>query len=188
MNIAIFSSIKGRWRLVSRLSFGLTQAASIALACAMPARVSAQASSVLGPDAEACRAGHGPALLVKVEGFKKPQGDLRVQIYGDKPEAFLARGEWLRRIDLPVNGTATMPVCVSLPSPGVYAIAVRHDLDGNGRSGWNDGGGFSRNPSLSLFHLKPSFEKVAINAGSRIMEVPVVLNYRHGLSIRPFER
>ena len=33
-------------------------------------------------------------------------------------------------------------------------------MDNNGKSGWNDGGGFSRNPRISLVHLKPSFSDV----------------------------
>ncbi|WP_323810774.1 DUF2141 domain-containing protein [Sphingobium baderi] len=160
------------------------QAACTLLAFGLPLDAHAQ-RSIMGPDARACEQGTGPAFLVQVRGFKKSQGDLRVQIYGSDPQAFLAKGKWLRRIDLPVGNVPVMPVCVGLPAPGAYAVAVRHDVDGNGKSGWNDGGGFSRNPSLSLFHLKPAFEKVVVSVGSEVKEVPVVLNYRHGLSIRP---
>jgi uncharacterized protein (DUF2141 family) len=68
---------------------------------------------------------------------------------------------------------------------GAYAVAVRHDADGNGKSGWNDGGGFSNNPRLSLTNLKPSWRRVAIDVGNGVKPVNVVLNYRHGLAIRP---
>jgi hypothetical protein len=62
---------------------------------------------------------------------------------------------------------------------------VRHDLDGQGKSGWDDGAAFSRNPSISLFRLKPDFAKVVIPVGKEPHAISVVLNYRDGLSIRP---
>lgn len=126
-----------------------------------------------------------PAVLVEVRGFKERSGDLRVQIYGSNAADFLAKGKWLRRVDLPVTDAGPMPVCVTLSHPGKYAVAVRHDVDGNGKSGWNDGGGFSRNPSLSLFHLKPAFSKVVVPVTAERVHVPVTLNYRRGLSIGP---
>jgi hypothetical protein len=64
-------------------------------------------------------------------------------------------------------------------------VAVRHDADANGKSGWNDGGGFSRNPKISLIDLKPTLNEVAIPVGNGVRPVNVVLNYRRGLSIGP---
>jgi uncharacterized protein (DUF2141 family) len=78
-----------------------------------------------------------------------------------------------------------MNICVAVPRPGSYAIAVRHDADANGKSGWSDGGGFSRNPKISLFDLKPSLQEVAVPIGSGVKPVNVVLNYRRGLAIGP---
>lgn len=144
------------------------------------------AQAALGPDAASCRSGEGPAVLVNVRGFKSRTGKVRVQLY-PADRNFLAKGKWLRRIDLPVTA-ASMPVCVSVPRAGTYAIAVRHDVDGNGKSGWNDGGGFSRNPSISLADLKPKPGEVAISVGKGIKPVDVVLNYRRGLSIAPVGR
>lgn len=160
----------------------LIPAAALALAIAAPA--SAQAA--LGPDAAACRAGgSAPALLVDVSGFKARSGELRVQLYGSNPADFLAKGKKLRRIDVPVTQSGPMRVCVAVPGPGTYAVAVRHDLDGNGKSGWSDGGGFSRNPEISLFHLRPKLGEVAINVGNGVKPIEVVLNYRQGVSIGP---
>lgn len=141
---------------------------------------------ILGPDAATCRdGGEQPALLVRVDGFKARTGTLRVQVYGSNPDDFLAKGKRLRRIDLPVSASGAMTVCVALPKPGNYAVAVRHDLDGNGKSGWSDGGGFSRNPKISLFNLKPSYDKVVIPVEARMLPVDVTLNYRNGLSVGP---
>jgi len=156
-------------------------------ALAMAPAASAQAA--LGPDAAACSSGaNRSAVLVSVNGFKNRSGNLRVQLYGSNPADFLAKGRKLRRIDLPVTGSGPMNVCVAVPKPGTYAVAVRHDLDGNGKSGWNDGGGFSNNPKITLLDLKPSLREVAINVGQGVKPVAVVLNYRSGLSIGPVRR
>lgn len=143
-----------------------------------------QASAALVGDVAACARGES-ALLVRVAGFKAHSGNLRVQVYGSNPSDFLAKGKKLRRVELPVRGNR-MDVCVALPGPGNYAVAVRHDINGDGQRGdWNDGGGFSRNPSLSLVNLKPKYRDVVIQVGSGVRPVDVTLNYRRGLSIGP---
>jgi uncharacterized protein (DUF2141 family) len=155
-----------------------------ALASVAPATA---ADAALGPDAASCQSGSSePAVLVNVSGFKSRTGRVRVHVYNKSN--FLVKGERVRRIDLPVT-SATMPICVSLPGPNAYAIAVRHDVNGNSKSGdWSDGGGFSRNPKLSLLKLKPAFSDVAVPVGKGVKPVNVVLNYRHGLSIAPVGR
>ena len=161
-------------------------AAAVAAALTLPA---APAAAALGPDAAACSAGaNRPAMLVSVNGFKNRAGRLRVQVYGSNPSEFLAKGKKLRRIDLPVSGTGPMNVCVAVPRPGTYAVAVRHDADGNNKSGWNDGGGFSNNPRISLMDLKPSLKETAISVPNGVKPVRVVLNYRRGLAIGPVGR
>ena len=70
-----------------------------------------------------------------------------------------------------------------MPTPTI--TTTFNDVDGNGRSGWSDGGGFSRNPRISLTSLRPRYENVAVNVGQGVLGVNVVLNYRFGLSIRP---
>ena len=65
------------------------------------------------------------------------------------------------------------------------AIAVRHDADANGKTNWNDGGGFSGNPKLSILKLKPSYRSAAVAVGASVKVVPVVLNYRSGITIAP---
>jgi uncharacterized protein (DUF2141 family) len=158
-------------------------AAVVAAALTLPA---APAAAALGPDAAACSAGaNRPALLVSVNGFKNRVGKLRVQLYGGNPADFLERGKKLKRIDLPLTGNGAMNVCVSVPRSGIYAIAVRHDADNNGKTDWNDGGGFSNNPRLSLFKLKPSARAVSVAVGSGVKVVPVILNYRSGFTIAP---
>ena len=157
--------------------------ALVASALVMPAGA-AQAAAV-GPDAAVCNAGNRAALLVNVSGFKNRAGRVRVQLYGSNPKDFLEKGKKLRRIDLPVSAAGTMSICVAVPGPGVYAVGVRHDADGNNKSGWNDGGGFSNNPKISLLSLKPPHRQVAVTVGQGVKPVSVVLNYRTGLKIGP---
>jgi uncharacterized protein (DUF2141 family) len=160
-------------------------AAALALAASFAAPLS-PALAALGPDAARCRNGSGqPAILVNVSGFKNRVGALRVQLYGGNPNDFLVRGKRLRRIDLPLTRNGTMEVCVAVPAPGTYAVAVRHDADGNGKTGWNDGGGFSNNPQLSIANLKPAYRRVSINVGNGVKPISVVLNYRTGFTIKP---
>lgn len=142
------------------------------------------AAAALGPDASACDRDRGPALLVTVDGFKARTGNLRVNVYPDDPSRFLARGRYVRQINLRVTRDGAMPVCVALPRAGRYAVAVRHDVDGDGND-WGDGGGYSRNPRLSLARLRPGLPSVALDVGSRVIGTRIVLNYRFGLSVRP---
>lgn len=144
------------------------------------------AAAPVGPDAARCVAGND-ALLVNVTGFKSLGGHLRVQLYGPNPADFLAKGKKLRRIDLPVTADV-MDVCLALPEAGRYAVAVRHDANGNRSNDWNDGGGFSRNPRISLTNLEPRYNAVAITVGPGVHRVPVVMQYRRGLSIGPLKK
>ena len=144
----------------------------------------AHAQAALGPDAAACSSGTGPAILVNVNGFKARSGRIRVNVYGSDRATFLERGRYVRQVNVPVTRAGAMPICVRVPNAGRYAVAVRHDVSGNG-SDWGDGGGFSRNPRLSLTNLRPSYDNVVFNVGRGVQSINVVLNYRFGLSIRP---
>lgn len=171
------------FKLTTRAVLGkaaITLAAAGA-AVALPAPASAQ----LGSDAAVCRS-NGNALLVTVDGFRARTGNVRVAIYGSDPRQFLARGQTLRKINVPVTAAGPMRVCIALPGPGRYAVAVRHDVNGNNARGdWSDGAGFSRNPRISLTNLRPNYNNVALTVGRGVTPVGVVLNYRFGLSIRP---
>lgn len=151
-------------------------------AALVPASGNGQA---LDSDSAACTDPQAAALRVHVSGFKNGIGIVRVQAYGPNPADFLQKGKWVRRVEVPLNGRSSLDVCLRLPARGRYAVAVRHDANASGKSDWNDGAGFSRNPRLSLANLKPSFEKVSVTAGRGATRVPIVMNYRHGLSIRP---
>ena len=163
-------------------------AAALVLGIAMTLPALVQAAPV-GPFANVCAAGN-PALLVHVTGFKARTGVLRVQSYGGDPDHYFDKGSYLKRIDVHVPPSASaLDVCVPVPVPGRYAISVRHDVDGSGKTDRSDGGGMSGNPHLSLFDLmfkrKPSPDQVAVEVSRGVRVVPVTLNYLDGGSFRP---
>ena len=160
--------------------------AALALAAAsVPANAQKQEIS---NDMSKCSGNAGPAVLVEVRGFKETRGRIRVQAYEGTSGKWLKKGAWINRIDVPVRTSGgKMRFCVPLPKAGTYGIAVRHDIDGNGKSGWSDGGGFSGNPDISLTNLKPSAGKTALRVGNGVTRTNVVLNYRQGLSIEPID-
>lgn len=132
-------------------------------------------------DLERCGAdARGPAVLVDVRGFVAATGKVRIQSYPATRAAWLAKGEWLSRIDTavkPANGV--MRFCVPVPKSGEYGIAVRHDRDGNGKTDISrDGGGFSNNPAISIFNLgKPGVEKAAFHVGPGVTKITINLKY-----------
>ena len=163
---------------------GVTAAGSAAALMLALAPAGAHAAPV-GPDAASCAPRSGrTAVVVNVRGFRSRSGSLRVALYGSDPAAFLARGQAVRRVDVPVSSSGTMQVCVAVAQPGRYAIAVRHDENGNGQTDWNDGGGFSRNPPLSIA-ARPDYGDVAFDVRRGVQAIDVTLNYRNGFGIEP---
>jgi len=130
-----------------------------------------------------CGAGK-PSVMVHVEGFKQPQGRLKVSLYGPDARRWLAKGGRITKIKVSVSGRA-MDICVPVPAPGRYAVAVHHDLNLNGERDRQDGGGYSRDPKVSLFNPKPSFAKAAFMVGNGPARVGVTLLYLRGLSVGP---
>ena len=68
-----------------------------------------------------------------------------------------------------------MPV----PGPGKYAIAVRHDVNGNGETDLRtDGGGMSNNPAISIFNLgRPGIDKTAFSVSDGVKSLTIRMRY-----------
>src|SRR3546814_11781860 len=75
--------------------------------------------------------------------------------------------------------SGAMTVCVPLPQAGVYGVAVRHDVNGNGKTDiTRDGGGMSNNPSINIFNLgKPSYKKTAFSVGDAPKTISISIKY-----------
>ena len=143
---------------------------------------SAAPAGVVGSDARACQTG-APSMVVRVNGFKRAGGTVKVAVY--EAQNYLTKGGKLRKVVVPVRSTAAMDICIAVPRAGRYAVAVHHDVNGNGNKDASDGGGYSGNPRLSLTNLRPPFAKTAVSVGASPRPVVVTLLYRSGLSIKP---
>ena len=131
---------------------------------------------VISNDLAKCRS--GPSTLVQISGVKAGTGKIRVQSYRANATEWLAKGRWINRIELPARA-GTMTVCVPLPQAGSYGIAVRHDVNGNGKTDLSaDGGGMSNNPSITIFNLgKPSYKKTAFEVGNAPRTISITMKY-----------
>ncbi len=141
-------------------------------------------AAILGADAAVCAAGK-PALLVRVNGLKQATGTLKLSVYGNNPSVYLKKQGRLRRIKVPVRSSGPLDVCVAVPRSGRYAVAVHHDLNGNGDKDRQDGGGYSNNPRVTITNLRPAFSRTAVTVGQSPARVDVRLLYVNGLSVGP---
>ena len=131
---------------------------------------------VISNDLSNCRS--GPSTLVQINGIKASSGKIRVQSYRGTSADWLEKGRWLARIEVPARA-GSMTVCVPLPEAGVYGIAVRHDVNGNGKTDISkDGGGMSNNPSINIFNLgKPSYKKTGFDVGNAPKTIAITMKY-----------
>lgn len=150
--------------------------AVIAMAAMSPAL--AQYRSEIRNDPARCRPGAGPAIQVTVEGVKATHGLLRIQSYRATSAEWLQKGKWLSRIEVPAHA-GVMTVCMPVPAAGIYGIAIRHDLNGNGETDiMSDGGGMSNNPSINVFNLgKPSYTKVGVAVDDGVRPIRITMKY-----------
>ncbi len=122
--------------------------------------------------------GSGPAVWINVTDIEASRGTLRVQLYPGTDDDWLERGRWLYRIELPAREGA-MQVCMPVPSAGNYAIAIRHDVNGNGSTDiTTDGGGMSNNPSINIFNLgRPSISRTRFSIGREVKPMSIRMRY-----------
>lgn len=159
-------------------TIGMGLAASAALGLTAPAQ--AQFRNTLTHDTSRC-SGNGPAVWMQISNISEPKGKLRVQLYRATKQDWLEKGRWINRIELPASASrnGAIMVCMPVPSTGNYAIAVRHDVNGNGSTDLtSDGGGMSNNPSINIFNLgKPSVNKTAFSVGSEVKSMSIRMRY-----------
>jgi len=145
------------------------------MAISVPA--SAQYNQVISNNMSKC-SGAGPAVKVTVNGIKEASGKIRVQSYNGTKADWLESGRWLARIEAPAK-SGSMTFCVPVSSSGTYGIAVRHDVNGNGKTDiTKDGGAMSNNPSISILNLgKPSYKKTAFSVGTGVTAISIDMKY-----------
>lgn len=124
------------------------------------------------------RCAGGPAVKVDISGITPAKGTLRVQLYRSTAQDWLQKGHWLNRVEVPVHAASTT-VCMPVPGPGTYGVAVRHDVNGNGETDIRtDGGGMSNNPAVSILNLgKPNYKQTAFSVGNEVKAISIRMRY-----------
>ena len=129
----------------------------------------------------------GPSVLVTVEGLKDRAGVLRLEVYPPDQQDFLgddktliAAGKTFRRVVEAPAASGPEKLCIRVPGPGTYTMALIHDRDGKRSfSIWHDGVGFPGNPAIP--HGKPPAEKARITVGNGQTQTVIIMNYMRGL-------
>lgn len=137
-----------------------------------------------------CRAGTGFPIVVRIDGFRSRSGQIRVRLFGGPASTYFDKKKALVRTEVPVPRTGRADICVPAPGAGTYAVDVRHDVNGDGKTDRQDGGGVSGNPKVSLldmlFSRRPDPRTVQFSVGGGgPTVVPVTLMYLQGGSFRP---
>jgi len=125
-----------------------------------------------------------PSVLVHIAGFKQAAGKVKVSLYGPTGERWLVKGGKIAKKTIPVT-SREMDICLPAPAAGRYAVAVHHDFNLNGKRDRQDGGGYSRNPKVSLINPKPAFKQASFPVGNGPARVGVTLLYIKGLGVGP---
>lgn len=132
--------------------------------------------AVAGVDPGKCLGIAGrPDIMVKSGPLRSSEGRVRISLYGDNPDTFLESGQKILRIEVPADEQG-VAVCLSAPREGDYALALLHDVNGNGKVNiTKDGGGFSNNPRFTF--SAPSYGDSAFHAPASGVSLDVEIKY-----------
>ncbi|MFC0408034.1 DUF2141 domain-containing protein [Roseomonas elaeocarpi] len=122
-----------------------------------------------------------PRIEVHVAGAHSGKGEIAITIYGDQADRFLAKGGSLARARVPLDGATALDVCFSVSQPGLYAVALYHDENGDKHFNRTmlglpeEGYGFSNDAAAPM--RAPSLKEAAIHVGTGLTRVAVMLRY-----------
>ena len=106
------------------------------------------------------------SIRVIVTNVRKAKGTITADLHGDNPAEFLKKKKKLARVRVPAR-MGSVEMCLPVPGPGIFAIGIYHDVNGNRKFDKNFLGlpaepyGVSNNPGLRLGkpkHKDASFE------------------------------
>jgi len=146
----------------------------------------------LGVAAGKCRSPEtGSAFQVDVVGLKDRAGRLKLELYPANNQDFLAddnilimAGKPFSRVEVATPQDGPVQLCIRAPHAGRYALSLLHDRNSDRKFQLSsDGIGFSNNPKLGW--SKPDAGRVAVDVGDAPRRISIVMNYRHGLGMRP---
>ena len=160
--------------ITSRMALiGLSSIAALLVPIAAQAQAQAQAECQ-GPKSET-------SIDITVTGVRDAKGQVAVTLYGDDPSHFLVKHGSLYSGRVIAVAPVTR-MCLYVPKPGVYALAVYHDANANQK--FDRGGliglpikayGFSNNPPT--FVSLPSFRSVRLDIARSGMITSIKLKY-----------
>ncbi|GAA0314606.1 DUF2141 domain-containing protein [Sphingomonas oligophenolica] len=145
------------------------------------------AADMIGQDAPACAAGHGPAIQANIVGLKDRVGEVWLELYPATEADFLrpdeeliAEGKTFRRTRSHLPASGAVSICVRVPRPGRYALLLRHNRVGKDKfSIFSDGAGFPSNQRLG--RSRPKHSQALIDAGPGITVANIRVQYLRGL-------
>ena len=161
-------------------------ATALAFAAAVTAMTggSAAAAASAGPKTSGPNCA-GPVsdtwVNVTIDGVRNGNGLMAVTLYADEPRKFLVKkgSMYVGRVDATAPETK---MCLFVPKPGVYVLAVYHDEDSSRnikRGGVlglpEEGFGFSNNPPTIA--SIPSFRSVRLNIAKSGLSTRIHLKY-----------
>ncbi len=129
----------------------------------------------------------GPAIVISPLGLKDRTGTLRAELFPPDQADFLADDNVLvaahktfRRASVPLPPQGAVRLCIRVPAPGPYTLALTHDRAGKPKFDfWRDGVGFPGNPHVG--HAAPPAAEARILVGAGITRTAIVLNYRKNI-------
>ncbi|WP_340316416.1 DUF2141 domain-containing protein [Rhizorhabdus argentea] len=164
------------------------------IAATLAAMAAIASTPSLGTEEGRCRSPEpGPAFEVMVAGLKDRSGELRLELYPDNDADFfaddnklLAAGKTFARVIVAPPAAGAVEMCIRAPHPGRYALMLLHNRNAGRKFDLtHDGVGFAGNPRLGW--SKPRAASAAAVAGPGLTRLTIILNYWHGLSMRPVE-
>ena len=152
-----------------------------ALGLALTGFCPAAMAQILGPEPNLCEGSSEPTILVRVSGLKNREGTIRVRTFTGNPNTYFNKKFAQRRLLYPMPNMGPVEICVPVGAAGLYAVDVRHDVNGNGDTDRADGLGASGNPKFSIWTIllgkKPPAENVQVSVGHGTTIVPITVRY-----------
>lgn len=162
-------------RVPARRTFSILGLVAL-IGAAAPATQSAAAE----PTSDCTGTPSNTKLYVVVQRVRSSKGLMAVTLYADNRSKFLVKRGSIYVGRAPATAPTTR-VCIYVPAPGIYALAVYHDENANRKFDRTfigmpaEGAGFSNNPSTFLG--LPNFSSVRLNVPHTNMETTVRLRY-----------
>lgn len=122
----------------------------------------------------------GNAIRVVVKNIRSDRGTITADLHGDDPEEFLKKGKKILRVRVPAR-SGQVELCLAAPSPGIFAIGLYHDENGNRKFDKNFLGlpaepyGISNDPTLLL--ARPKHEDAAFTVGPEGANLVITLRH-----------